>query len=223
MTDERRPWRRRIQLVGLALGFASLFLVRSIVDRGAQRVRATRAELGVIELVHGQGPGGVKGWVATFDVDQPVARVWKVLSDCESFPKVLRGVTSCRLLHREGNVKHHHMVLTHPEDSYMETRTEYDEARHRTRWRMEKGSFRAAEGGITLEKHPKHRGWTRVTYAYYLNISAVLPESFEVPRVRRSVRRMAQEIQTYFTGPPRPARAAGGRDVSSRRAPATPP
>lgn len=75
---------------------------------------------------------------------------------------------------------------------------------------MTQGSFRAAEGGITLEKHPRHAGWTRVTYAYYLNISAILPESFEVPRVRRSVKRMAREIQTYFTGAP-PARRAPPR------------
>jgi YD repeat-containing protein len=186
--------------------------VRSIVDTSARQERASRAELGVIELVHGKGPSGVKGWVATFSIDQPLPKVWKVLSDCRNFPKVLKGVASCKLLSEEGEVKHHHMVLTHPDKAYMETRTEYDQARRRTSWRMTRGSFRAAEGGISLETHPRHKGWTRVTYAYYLNISAVLPESFEVPRVRRSVRRMAQEIQTYFTdSPARPGAKAPRR------------
>lgn len=200
------PWPRRARLGAFALGFASLFLVRSIVDTGAKKVRASRAELGVIELVHGTGPSGVKGWVATFTIDQPVSSVWAVLSDCQNFPKVLKGVAGCMLVRTEGTVKHHKMVLTHPKDAYMVTRTEYDAKAHRTRWRMTEGSFRAAEGGITLEPHPKHRGWTRVTYAYYLNISAVLPESFEIPRVQRSVRRMAQEIQAFFTGPVPPPR-----------------
>lgn len=196
-----RPWTRWVRVGALVLGFASLFWVRSIVDTRDKTVGARRAELGVIELRHGEGPTGVKGWVATFNIDRPVTRVWRILSDCQNFPKILKGVASCRLLRQEGRVKYHRMELTHPENAYMETRTEYDLLRHSTAWRMTRGSFRAAEGGIRLRPHPEHRGWTQVTYAYYLNISVLLPESFEVPRVHRSVRRMAEEIQSYFSEP----------------------
>jgi uncharacterized membrane protein len=215
-TPSPSRWPRRARIAAWLLAYASLFGVASIVDTADRKVRASRAELGVIELRHGSGPSGVKGWVATFNIDLPVDQVWVVLRDCRNFPKVLKGVAGCTLLKDEGLVKYHHMTLTHPDNAYMDTRTEYDESQHRTRWRMTQGSFRAAEGGIDLAPHPRHRGWTRVRYAYYLSISALLPESFEIPRIQRSVTRMAREIQDYFTAPAKPRRSEPHRVAPGR-------
>ncbi len=206
MTDAPRPappaWKTWTLRGVLLLGYASLFLVSTTVSTKTKTVRAERPDLGVIKLVFGKGPSGVKGWIAHFNLDVPVDKAWAVLGNCENLPKVLKGVASCKLLSREGNVKVHRMTLTHPENAYMKTRTVYDVAHHRTRWKMVDGSFVAAEGGISLAPHPKYAGWTRVEYAYFLNISKMLPVSFEVPRVRRSVRRMAREIQRYFSDLP---------------------
>jgi carbon monoxide dehydrogenase subunit G len=208
-------WQRWLRRVALILGFGSLLFVVDIVSREDKVVRAQRPDLGVIKLTFGKGPSGVKGWTAHFNLDVSVSRAWQVLRSCENLPKVLKGVASCKLLEqeRDGMVKIHRMVLTHPEGAYMRTRTVYDPVSHRTRWKMVQGSFQAAEGGIELKAHPELNGWTRVRYAYFLAISSVLPESFEVPRVRRSVRRMAREIQRYFSDKPvRPlARQAGAR------------
>jgi hypothetical protein len=143
-----------------------------------------------------------------------------VLRECESLPKVLKGVAACKLLEAGRGWKLHRMDLTHPEKAFMKTRTEYDEANHRTRWKMVDGSFQAAEGGIELKPHPKYPGWTRVAYAYHLSISPLLPESFEIPRIRRSVRRMAREIQRYFSGEPPPRKKRRSKPAGmDRRSP----
>lgn len=165
-------------------------------------VKATRPELGVVKLVPGVSPGGVPGWVAKFHLDVSMEHAWSSLSKCSELAKALKGVASCTLIEKGDGWELNKMVLTHPEGAYMKTKTYYDKKRLRSHWKMVDGSFQAAAGFVRLQRLPGHPGWCQVEYGYFLKISPMLPRNFERPRVRRSVRHMAHEIQHYFTKSP---------------------
>ncbi len=165
-------------------------------------VKATRPELGVVKLVPGTSPDGVPGWIARFHLDVSMDHAWSSLSKCSELAKALKGVASCTLVKKGDGWEVNKMVLTHPEGAYMKNKTWYDRKRMRSRWKMVDGSFQAAAGFVQLHKLPGHPGWCQVDYGYFLKISPMLPRNFERPRVRRSVRHMAHEIQRYFTKSP---------------------
>jgi hypothetical protein len=173
-----------------------------VYEPKTRTVKATRPELGVVKLVPGTSPGGVPGWVAKFHLDVSADYAWSSLSRCSELAKALKGVASCTLLEKGDGWELNKMVLTHPEGAYMRTKTWYDNKRKRSHWKMVDGSFQAAAGFVRLKELPGHPGWCQVDYGYFLKISPMLPRNFERPRVQRAVRRMAHEIQQYFTRSP---------------------
>jgi hypothetical protein len=204
-------WARR---VALALGYLSLFAVVSTYRAQSHTVRSPRPKLGVIRIVPERSPGGIDGWVAHFEVDVSVEKAWSVLGRCEEWPRVLKGMASCEALEGGADHRMYQLRFRVPKHAHMKARMVLDPKRHRLEWRMVEGSFQAAEGFIRLAPRSDRRDWSRVTYGYFLKISPLLPKTFEVPRVGRSLRRMAFEIQEYFMGPTPTTSAAAPRDAS---------
>ncbi len=189
-----------IVVVGGFFGYH--WVVGMLYSPKTKTVKATRPELGVIKLVPGTSPDGVPGWIATFHLDVSMDHAWNSLSKCSELAKALKGVASCTLLEKGDGWEINKMVLTHPEGAFMKTKTWYDKKRRYSHWKMVDGSFQAAAGYVQLRNLPGHSDWCQVDYAYFLKISPLLPKNFERPRVRRSVRHMAREIQRYFTKSP---------------------
>jgi hypothetical protein len=165
-------------------------------------VQAARPELGVVKLDPGTSEDGIPGWVARFHLDVSPDHAWRSLGKCSELAKALKGVASCTLIEKGDGWELNKMVLTHPEGAYMNTKTWYDKKRWRSHWKMVDGSFQAAAGYVELKRLRGHPGWCQVAYGYFLKISPMLPKNFERPRVQRAVRRMAHEIQQYFTRNP---------------------
>jgi len=206
------PWKKGLKWGGLSVvgvvvvvvgGFFVYHWVAGMVyEPKTKTVKATRPELGVVELVPGVSPGGVPGWVAKFRLDVSMEFAWNSLSKCSELAKALKGVASCTLIRKGDGWEINNMVLTHPDGAFMKTKTWYDKKHLRSHWKMVDGSFQAAAGFVRLYALPGHPGWCQVEYGYFLKISPMLPRNFERPRVRRSVRHMAHEIQRYFTKSP---------------------
>jgi len=220
-------WKRVLKWGGIGLGvivvlFGGWRLYDAITDLyykpKPKTVNAARTELGVVKLVDGTSEDGIPGWVARFHLDVSVDDAWNALSNCSELAKALKGVASCTLLKKGDGWELNKMVLTHPEGAYMTTKTWYDKARKRSHWKMVEGSFQAAAGFVRLHKLPGHPGWCQVEYGYFLKISIMLSKKFERPRVRRALRRMAHEIQLYFTKSPEELRRRRelGRKARSR-------
>ncbi len=205
----RRSWKRTLKWIGLGMtallllsvgGFFGYHWIAGLLyEPETKTVKAVRPELGVVKLSPGSSPGGVPGWVARFHLDVPRKRAWNALSNCGELAKALKGVASCTLVQKGNGWEINKMVLTHPAGAYMKTKTWYDKANMRSHWKMVEGSFQAAAGFVRLLDLPGHPSWCRVEYGYFLKISPILPKNFERPRVRRALRRMAHEIQRYFS------------------------
>lgn len=191
-------------LVVVVLGgfYGYHFVADLLYKPKTKTVKAARPELGVVRLVPGTSPDGVPGWVARFHLDVSMEHAWNALSSCKELAKALKGVDHCELLKKGDGWELNKMVLTHPEGAFMKTKTYYDKKQRYSHWKMVDGSFQAAAGYVRLHALPGNPGWCQVEYAYFLKISPMLPKNFERPRVRRSVRHMAHEIQRYFTKNP---------------------
>ncbi len=168
----------------------------------SKTVKAVRPELGQVKLDPQVSKSGIPGWVARFHLDVSADHAWKSLNSCSNLAKAIKGISHCIQLKKGDNWELSKMILTHPDGAYMKTKTHYDSKRMRSHWKMVDGSFQAAEGFVRLQPLPGHPGWCQVEYGYFLKISIMLTKKFERPRVRRSVRRMAHEIQRYFTKNP---------------------
>lgn len=207
-----RNWKRGLKWGGLSVvgllvvvvgGFFGYHWVAGLLYKPKTKtVKAARPELGVVKLVPGTSPDGIPGWVAKFHLDVSMEKAWSSLSKCSELAKAIKGVAHCTLIEKGDGWELNKMVLTHPEGAYMKNKTWYDKKNKRSRWKMVDGSFQAAAGFVRLYKLAGHPGWCRVEYGYFLKISPMLPKNFERPRVRRSVRKMAHQIQHYFTKTP---------------------
>jgi ribosome-associated toxin RatA of RatAB toxin-antitoxin module len=149
-------------------------------------------------------PDGVPGLRASFVVAAPRERIWAVLLDYASFPKIFPDIRNIRVLtHDQQGAQVEYWVHAVVSKLHYVLYRHYDEPGRRLTWTRVAGDLKRMEGSWEICDTPRSDVHMLI-YESYIDIGGIVPKALVRMEAMRKAREMGQRLRNWIEGRPAP-------------------